>query len=166
MSNPIGYEIERKFWLPTMPPLVVYVDHNQVPCLFIEQAYLPAEEGETRVRRSGRKYFLTVKKGEGLVRQETEVELPRVIYDSLRPLAVGRTVNKNRYFFKFGQLVLELDEYTGYLAGLVVLECEFKTEEEAHNFTLPDWAKLAVDVTSDKRFKNKSLSLALAPPRP
>lgn len=160
-------EIERKFWLPTMPPLFVYSDYTQVPCSIIEQAYLEVSaEREKRIRRAGTVYTMTVKEGSGLVRGEVENFISANDYHTLLPTAVGQLIRKNRYRIGHEGHVLELDQYEEYLAGLVILECEFTSPEAAASFSLPPWAADAVDVTDDKRFKNKNLAFAASPPRP
>lgn len=46
--------------------------------------------------------------------------------------------------------------YEGELAGLVVAEVEFLSEEESEKFIAPDW--FGADVTDDKKYKNKNLA--------
>ena len=52
----------------------------------------------------------------------------------------------------------EFDEYKLGLFGLVIVECEFSTREEAEAFVLPDWVGHATEVTKDPRYKNQMLA--------
>ena len=64
------YEIERK-WL--VNDKVVPKDLFQSPFFRIDQGYLEvlySENDEVRIRRKGDRYFLTLKKGEGVKREE------------------------------------------------------------------------------------------------
>ena len=73
-------------------------------------------------------------------------------------LVGSNVVRKTRYLLDYIDLVLEIDVYSGRHEGLITLECEFKTVEEAEGFELPDWIAPATDVTYDPRFKNSELS--------
>ena len=50
----------------------------------------------------------------------------------------------------------ELDVYHGELTGLVTVEVEFSSLEEAESFSPPAW--FGEDITEDKRYKNKNLA--------
>jgi CYTH domain-containing protein len=156
-------EIERKWLLCAMPSLEVYGDYRTVPCSIIEQHYLLIEDDrEERVRKAGTHYTHTIKTGNGLVRGEEERDISMQEFNELKQRLVA-SVTKNRYRIQYGGWILELDEYTDSLAGLVILEVEFKSEEEATAFILPDWATSALEVTTDKCYKNKNLALHGAP---
>ena len=88
----------------------------------------------------------------------------QVYFSSLLCLR-GRT-NQHRIisYIPYQGHTLEIDIYAGHLQGLMVLECELPDEEAAKKFVLPDWAIGAIDVTDDKRYKNKRLALASTTP--
>ena len=50
----------------------------------------------------------------------------------------------------------ELDVFKGKLEGLVCLEIEFDSVEEANSFNVPGWVKK--EVTNDIRYTNSELS--------
>lgn len=154
-------EIERKFRLPAMPPAELYLDYREVPCAYIDQAYLViSNEREVRIRRKGTRYFLTIKGPGALCREEVETEITKRNFEDLLPTAIGSIIHKYRYTFRNNGNVLEVDEYNHHLTGLYILECEFPSIEAAAAFHLPAWAAGAVEVTNDGRYKNKNLALS------
>ena len=150
-------EVERKFLVPETPDLAG-TDSDE-----IEQGYLAiGAEGEVRLRRKGEQLVLTAKRGSGISRDEAEVELDRESFEGLWPLTEGRRIEKTRYEIALdGGPTVELDVYTGVLAGLVVAEVEFGSEEDADAFDGPEW--LGREVTDDPRFKNQRLAMDGAP---
>ncbi len=151
-------EIERKWRLAGPPPAEVLAQALREE---LRQGYLVAEPGELRLRsalRSGR-CFLTVKGDGSISREEWEVEAPNWVFHQLWPATLGRRVAKTRYRIQHGPLLLEVDVYHENLAGLVILECEFRSEAAAGEFLLPGWAASAREVTADPAYKNKALAL-------
>lgn len=151
-----GVEIERKF-LVSDPPLG---DARRIE--EIEQGYLAAGKGEVRLRRRDGRLLLTAKGGEGLSREEAEIELSPEQFDRLWPLTEGRRIRKRRHRIPHGGgLEIELDVYEDDLAGLVVAEVEFGSEQEAHQFEPPGW--LGADVTGENAYMNRTLASDGAP---
>lgn len=152
-------EIERKFRLAEAPSL------KKKDGVDIEQGYLVVDGGELRIRRAGRKCFITVK-GEGdAARNEWEERLPRWAFDLLWPHTKGRRVAKRRYTQRAGRHTFEIDVYSGALEGLVVLECEFDSKRDAKRFTLPKRFADAREVTGERAYRNRTLAYARKPPR-
>jgi adenylate cyclase len=154
-----GREIERKFLAPDPPD-----DLRRWPSTRIEQGYLAVgDDGtEVRVRRRDGHASLTVKGGRGRTRTEEEIAIDAGRFERLWPLTDGRRIEKTRYVIPAaGDLELEVDVYTGALAGLTVVEVEFAGEEEADAFEPPDW--FGREVTGDARFKNQRLACDGAP---
>jgi adenylate cyclase len=147
-------EIERKFVLPALPPRELLGAGVR-----IAQLYLPEGPGEIRVRRKGAKHFMTAKDDGGLSRKEWEVEIPEWVFEVVRARCAAG-LDKTRYTVREGEHEVLVDEYEGHLSGLVVLEVEFASEERAAAFVLPAWAKEAVEVTHDKRYKNRALAVS------
>ena len=72
---------------------------------------------------------------------------------------MGRIIQKTRYTFQSTNgLEYIVDVFHEYLNGLVMMEIEFPSLEEANAYTLPDWAKSAHEVTEDTRYTNSSLA--------
>jgi adenylate cyclase len=150
----MAQEIERKFLLRELPDdLEEHVKHE------IVQGYVAVTTDgiEVRVRRKGEKYFLTVKSGEGARREEEEFEIDKTEFDKLWPFTNGKRIEKTRYEIPHRNHLIELDVYSGSLAGLRVAEVEFESEEDSTKFKAPPW--LGREITEDERYKNKNLAL-------
>ncbi|HEY8583444.1 MAG TPA: CYTH domain-containing protein [Capillimicrobium sp.] len=155
-----AFEIERKFLPGELPEEVLRAAAKP-----IEQGYLAIDEGvEVRVRRIGGRCVLTVKGGRGLVRLEEELEIDERRFEALWPLTEGRQLEKSRRSVPLGDgALLEVDEYGGALAGLVVAEVEFPSVAASEAFAVPAW--LGTEVTGDERYANRSLALSGVRPR-
>ncbi len=149
-------EVERK-WLVAEPP----PDALAAPAEQIEQGYLTIGDGgcETRLRRRGERFTLTVKSGAGLVRSETEIELTRDQFEALWPATAAARLSKRRHVLRGaeGGETIELDEYAGSLAGLVVAEVEFRDLEAAAAYVPPPW--FGREVTAQDAYRNQRLAL-------
>lgn len=149
----MAQEIERKFLLDSVP-----VDKiREARQMSIIRGYLLLDERrELRIRKIDNRYYMTRKSGFGLVREEYEVEIDETLFKFLWPLTEGRRLEKVRYAFNYRHYLCELDNYSGSLAGLVILEIEFPTVEEAGNFSPPSFVKR--EITDDPRYKNSRLA--------
>ena len=146
--NPM--EIERKYLIATLPPLAGVLSNN------ILQGYLAIDDThEVRLRQIGPDYILTVKVGTGLVRQEHETVISKQQFSLLWPAVNNRSVSKVRYYLPDD---ISVDIYEGPLAGLTVAEIEFDTVRASDSYIPPHW--FGPEVTSDLRFKNRSLASA------
>jgi len=150
----MAIEIERKFLVKELPADLENYPHSE-----IMQGYLIITDNdiEVRIRKKGDKYFETVKAGSGLVRKESEKEIPKEAFWDHWPLTEGKRVEKVRYEILYNGKLIELDVYSGELEGLAVAEVEFDSEEENVSFTPPEW--FGKEVTHDERYKNKNLAL-------
>jgi adenylate cyclase len=145
-------EIERKFLLAEAPR-----DAGGASAR-LRQGYLAAGPGgEARVRDADGALTLTVKSGSGMERHEAEVPLMPEQFAALWPATEGRRIQKRRTLVPLDGLIAEVDEYEGGLAGLLVVEVEFASLEEARAFTPPEW--FGREVTDDAAYKNASLAL-------
>jgi CYTH domain-containing protein len=146
-------EIERKFLLTKMPEIVL----KSTIC--IRQGYISKSRDsvEIRLRQKGDAFFMTFKRGQGLVRDEAEIRINESDFHHLWPLTQDRQVEKQRSkaILENG-LIAEIDEFSGALEGLFLCEVEFGDEAQARDFVPPQW--FGPDVTEDSRYKNKSLA--------
>ncbi len=145
-------EIERRFLVKELPDnLDIYPNNN------IVQGYLSTKEGTSiRLRKEGDKYYQTIKKGTGKVREEIEIEISKPMYDILWNETKGRRIRKTRYEIPYNEHIIQLDIYDGKLKGLLTVEVEFGTIDECDDFIPPEW--FGTELTDIKEFTNKSLA--------
>jgi CYTH domain-containing protein len=153
-----GVEIERKFLLGELPPTMRFARREP-----IRQGYIALDgDTEVRVRITPDRATLTIKSGRGGVRTEEELVLDKRRADALWELTEGRRVQKTRRRVRVGDAVVEVDEYSGTLEGLVVAEVEFDDEEASRAFQPPSW--FIREVTDDGRYSNRNLATDGIPP--
>lgn len=125
----------------------------------ISQGYLNSHPERTvRVRIKGKKAYLTVKgksSENGVTRFEWEKEIPVEEAEELMLLCEPGKIQKIRYLIKSGDLVFEVDEFSGENEGLTIAEVELKTEDS--EYSKPDW--LGREVTGEIRYYNSQLCL-------
>lgn len=153
-----GKETERKFLLSSLPEACL-----QAASALIQQGYFP-KEYLIRLRQCGDQFFMTVKDGGQLSRDEWETEIPDWVFEKLWPRTEGNRLTKRRYTFTYGEYTFEVDEFHHVLSGLFILEVEFSSEEAAAAFVVPDTFGIVREVTYDKRYRNRQLVLATAIP--
>jgi adenylate cyclase len=145
-------EIERKFLVGHDAP-----ELDLSTAATLRQGYLiVADSGEARVRDADGRYTLTVKTGAGLVRGEYEIELSSAQFETVWPATAARRVEKRRFRLPVGARVAELDVYAGALAGLVTVEVEFATVDDARRFAVPAW--FGPEVTGVAGYSNAELA--------
>ena len=145
-------EIERKYLVKRPPG-----NMNSCPKLEIWQAYISTDP-VIRIRKSGEDFFLTVK-GEGAVaREEFEMAITPGQYAKLLAKSETAPLEKTRHLIPIeGGLTAELDMYCGALTGLVTVEVEFASLEDAEGFTPPEW--FGKDVSADFMYRNVNLAV-------
>ncbi len=144
-------EIERKYLVRKLPENLEQYNKKK-----IAQGYL-CTEPVVRIRRSNDDYYMTYK-GDGLmVREEYNLPLTQEAYEHLRPKIDGLLIAKTRYLIPLdNKLTAELDVFEEDLNGLVIVEVEFNSVEEANAFHAPDW--FGEDVTNSGKYHNSYLS--------
>lgn len=147
-------EIERKWLLPHLPSDAPV--HSQTA---IFQAYVAEHPGvvlrirRTATRRDGEQFTLTAK-GAGLrARNEWEVKIPEWLFEELWGISTD-AIMKSRRVTETGE---EIDVFAGELDGLVLMEREFPTTEDAEVYVLPAWAQGAIEVTDNREYQNVHL---------
>ena len=140
-------EIEKKFLPGNLPE-----DLNQYTHHKIEQAYLNTSP-VVRIRKQDDEYYLTYKGGGMMAREEYNLPL-----NHLLKKADGNIITKTRFLIPIndGSLTAELDIFEGKFSGMVLIEVEFQSVEQADAFQKPDW--FGEDVTYDKKYHNSYLS--------
>jgi adenylate cyclase len=148
----MGLEIERKF-LVTSDGWRALAKESAA----LKQGYLSSNAKATvRVRtKDDRQAVLTLKgAADGLTRAEYEYSIPIEDARELLVMAEPHVIEKRRYLVPFGGLVWEVDEFSGYHAGLVLAEVELERDDQL--VVLPDW--VGEDVSSLDQYNNASLA--------
>ena len=145
-------EIERKFLIDIVP------DHlDQYPSALIEQAYI-CTDPVIRIRREDDKYYLTCKGDGMLAREECNLPMSRETFLHLITKAEGSIISKRRYLIPLPDgLKIELDEFYGDRAGLLLAEVEFHDLAAAESFVPPEW--FGQEVTYDYHYHNSWMSM-------
>lgn len=144
-------EIERKFLVKKIPDNLDTYER-----IDMTQGYLNTAP-VVRVRKENDDYVLTYK-GSGLLsHSEYNLPLNKEAFDHLLKKCDGIIISKSRYKIPLeNNLIAELDIFKGDLDNLKLVEVEFKSVEEANNFTPPEW--FGEDVTTDGRYHNSYIS--------
>ncbi|OLP19298.1 adenylate cyclase [Leptolyngbya sp. 'hensonii'] len=120
------------------------------------QGYIATVNGTTvRVRIAGTQGYITLK-GFKTVLARSEFEYPIPLEDAatlLEQFCDRPLIEKVRYRIPIGDLVWEVDEFTGENQGLIVAEVELQDEQQA--IELPDW--VGAEVSHDPRYLNANL---------
>ncbi|MDQ6626622.1 MAG: CYTH domain-containing protein [Verrucomicrobiota bacterium] len=155
MSRDSHREIERKFLVRELPHDLATFSHSA-----IEQGYLAtaADGVQVRLRKAGDQLSLTYKRDAKGGRIEREIAVTAAQFDVLWPATEDKRLTKTRYDVPLGNLVVEIDVYSGRHEGLVVAEVEFPSEEAARDFVPPAW--LGEDVSGSARYSNVRLACA------
>lgn len=158
-----GKKIDRKF-LVESDYLLEHLDLEAID--LVEQFYIGfGVDEEVRIRRiedysiepNTVSYFLSVKKGKGMSRIKTEVEIQE---NTFKQLINGLTpIIKKRLFYDYCGHHLTIFNYFGKLEGLTIVKVEFDSEEEAKQFEIPHW--FSTEVTDDLSYRNQNLFLKL-----
>jgi adenylate cyclase len=120
------------------------------------QGYLNSDKDRTvRIRSTGEKAYITIKGLTiGASRPEYEYEIPVADgHAMLETLAERPIIEKRRYRIPHRGVTIEVDEFLGENAGLVVAEVELKSEDQL--FDKPAW--LGEEVTGDPKYYNANL---------
>ena len=148
-------ETERK-WLVSRENIPYNLD--EFPSEHIIQRYISFSP-TIRIRdiNDGAAYILTVKSSSGgLSREEFELPLTAEQYRFLSGKTEGHVIDKTRYSVYEPDHKYEIDIFHGELEGLIYLEIEFDSEEEAEEYPSPKWA--GRDVSYDKAYSNAALA--------
>ena len=149
----LHYEIERRFFIPKLPPI------DGVRVKEIQQYYTQVKgDTETRVRlEDGERCYVVTKVGFGMVRKETQIEIPTASFEVWKPVSKSKVVKKTRYLIPYRKVTIELDVYGGWLRGLVTAEVQFPSEKAAMEFVPPAW--FGKELTGVEEYSNRSLAM-------
>jgi adenylate cyclase len=148
----MGLEIERRFLLRDNGWEKLVIGSTS-----IRQAYLSSGRNMTiRVRIKGDGAALTIKSRPGVLRRlEFEYPVPILDAKALMSLRMGSVIEKVRYVVPWGDLVWEIDVFSGENAGLTIAEIELRDQDQ--RIELLDW--IGDEVTTQPQYNNSSLAL-------
>jgi adenylate cyclase len=147
----MSFEIERKF-LVSGDGWQEHVTSRKP----IRQAYLAsAGKASIRVRViDDHAATLTIKsRPVDLRRLELEYPIPILEAEALMQLRHGAVIEKVRHLVPWGDLMWEIDLFSGENAGLIIAEIELCHEQQ--RVELPDW--IGAEVTGQPQFYNSAL---------
>jgi len=156
-------EIERKFLVKDINSLMEVINDSGASISEICQIYI-CDEVRFRAEHisnieTGHNafYYLTVKTGQGLTRNEYEFEMSdedgKCLMEDLQNSG-KKQVDKTRYLFEHKNTVFKLDVFKGKNAGLAILEVELDSEDG--EFELPH--VIGKEVTGVSRYYNANLA--------
>ena len=125
------------------------------PSKEIKDIYIPEsiEHPVLRIRQKGDKYEITKKQPiqgvDSSEQYEHTIELTKEEFLVLEQVA-GKRVHKIRYYYNHHGVQAEVDVFQDDLAGLVLVDFEFKEVADKNNFEMPEFC--LTDVTQDKHF--------------
>jgi len=168
-------EIERK-WIARKGYSFYRFIERVVPFEITQYYTKIDEESEVRMRRvlhdGEEEYIKTEKFGKGISRPETNIPITKEEFDSVGEGIVGKLIKKHRYKFIARDRIhtIEVDDYSmPFFGNLVAIEVEFNDNdimEDIQRFDINEQLNLKpsvlsefMDVTDDKRFKNKYIAL-------
>lgn len=148
----MAWEIKRKFLLHRLP-----TDREIPRGDYIRKGYILRRGAEeVRIRRMGRKHFLTIKSKGNPLGNRFETRLKKGQFEALWPSTRGNRLEKRRVTLFQGDVELRLDIFGGLLEGLITAEAVFPSPAEAGRFIRPSY--FGVELTFDSRFKDSSLA--------
>jgi CYTH domain-containing protein len=106
--------------------------------------YLPATSAhpKLRLRKRGDVCEMTkknlVKEGDASVQIEQTIALDEAEFAALSAVG-GKRVHKQRFYFPYENVTAEVDVFQDSLAGLVLIDFEFASEEEKNTFQMPSF---------------------------
>lgn len=155
-SAPTDVEIERKYLLRALPPVVTSRGTEQ----HLRQGYLPGQRLRERVRSvttdGATTYLRTIKLGRGVQRVEIEEATTRPVFEALWALTEGARVIKRRFKVPEGDLTWEIDAFDD--RELFLAEVELSDPQQHPE--IPEWLAPYVvrEVTNESEYVNLNLA--------
>ncbi|OGY53275.1 MAG: hypothetical protein A2912_00175 [Candidatus Buchananbacteria bacterium RIFCSPLOWO2_01_FULL_40_23b] len=141
-------EIERKFFVKNMPDL------SGLKSIRDERYYLYSDGGiELRFQKHGKKYELErMAEYANLSRTQEKIEITQNEFETLRRFGKGPIIRESYLISQNPQVTVKI--YHGRFEGLIRVEVEFESLDQAQQFQPPDWfGKEMVDISIAKDAK-------------
>ncbi len=120
----------------------------------IIDVYIPKESAHPslRLRKNGDHFEMTkkepIKEGDASQQQEQTIILTEQEFIALNKQVEGKRLRKIRYQLQYKNNTAEVDVFQDALAGLVLVDFEFKSNRDKNNFQMPGFC--LADVTQEK----------------
>jgi len=140
-------ELEKSYLAKAIPQGL-----ENCPSKEIIDIYIPKSKGHAaiRIRKNGDSYVITKKtvlsKNSFHKSKEQTIEIDEEEFEILSQTP-GKKIHKVRHLYNHNGFTAEVDIFQGPLKGLVMIDFEFKTQEELNNFVKPEFC--LVDVRGD-----------------
>jgi adenylate cyclase len=142
----MGKEIERKFLLAVGTSIPIPANFSKFG---IKQGYIHGDmDKNIRIRLTLKKAILGIKFTSGTVRDEFEYEIPKAEGVEIYKKCEWK-LEKKRLSFKRGGVHYDVDSYPN---GIIVVEAEFKSEEDMNAWVKPLW--IGQDISNDSKYSN------------
>lgn len=132
-------ELERTYLAKYLPADLTKHQHKEIADIYIPAT---AEHPVTRIRKNGDHYEMTKKQpthGDDASRQKEQTII--LLEEEYRELCQidGKRIRKIRYNYALKDHTAEFDVFQDALAGLVLVDIEFRTRDAQQQFTVPDF---------------------------
>jgi CYTH domain-containing protein len=142
-------ELERTFLAKQIPEGLKACKSKEIRDIYIPK--LIEKHAPIRIRKNGDSYEITKKstiiEGDHSQMLEQTIVLTREEFLMLEKEISGRKVTKTRYYYPVNGTIAEVDVFGEALTGLVLIDFEFKTNEEKEAFKMPFFC--LADVTQE-----------------
>lgn len=132
-------ELERTYLARNIPGNIHETEPLRLSDIYVPEAGTP--HPRLRIRKKGGAFEITkkvpVSEGDASAHIEKTIELSELEFSALA-LASNRTLIKDRYELDVGGYAAEVDVFQEALEGLILIEFEFRTEQERDSFTAPE----------------------------
>lgn len=146
----MSIEIERKFLLASERWRTLVQRSEQIR----DGLIAATDQRKTRVRIAEDRATIAIKiKLSATHRSEFEYDIPLSDAEDLLACCGGNVIEKIRHYIKVGALTWEIDEYQGYLKGVVLAEVELDSVDQA--IDLPDW--IGREVTGQPAYSKRKM---------
>ncbi|MFZ4649040.1 MAG: hypothetical protein ACOYMB_05455 [Patescibacteria group bacterium] len=143
------FEIEKTYLAKYLPADLR--DHKYLELLDI---YLPenSPHPKLRIRKSGDSYTITKKSPVSTetcsIQNEDSIKITAEEFNALLNVS-ARKIHKIRYLYPYQEYIAEFDVFLDQLAGLVLIDFEFASQESLEQFKMPDFCLADVTETKD-----------------
>ena len=139
-------EFEKTYLAKSIPEGLERAKREEIIDIYIPKS---KEHPVIRIRKKGNKYEITKKvpiNEDRSVQKEQTIILTEEEFKEFSKLE-GKVVRKIRFYYNYNGRTAEIDVFKGGLQGLILVDFEFKSEEEKKGFAMPEFC--LADVTQE-----------------